>query len=160
MVPEHTRTYLMHGLGGVPTVLIYLLQSAREADWDRRPDPNRFTLREVVAHLSDWESVWHERFTAMIAQDNPSLQGYDEGQWAIDHDYAHADMPTELMTFSVARARNVELLRGLKPEQWDRPAQHSEWSSITIGSLAALVLGHDGYHMKQVVDWIAAGELA
>ncbi len=155
MYPGRTRHYLMQGLAATPIIFESLLTGISEAELDNRPDPERFTLREVVAHMADWEGIWLERMVAMRDLDNPALPSYDEGQWAIDHDYAHADMTQELAKFRSAREKTVAFLETLSGEQWERPGVHSEMRSITIGALAALVLGHDGYHQRQIVEFRA-----
>lgn len=153
MFNERTRAYMVHGLSATPVVLEELLAGITEAELDRRPDPERFTIREAVAHLADWEEVWRERMIAMRDTNHPTLPGYDEGQWAIDHDYAHADIVREVAKFREARARTAAFLSALSGAQWERPGAHAEAGEMTIGTLAALVLGHDGYHLRQIIEW-------
>jgi len=158
VLPHKSRHYLLQGLTGTPDVVDQLLRGASRDMLDRRPDPARFTLREVVCHLADWEGVWLERLSAMRTRDNPALQGYDEGQWALDHDYAHADMAEQQARFRAGRAELMALLESLAPEEWERAGCHSEIGPVTIESLAVLVLGHDGYHTRQIAQWIAGGQ--
>src|SRR5258708_3599403 len=127
MLPAKARHYLLEGLRGTPVVVDRLLREAIETDFDRRPDPARFTIREVMGHLADWEGVWMERASRILNEDHPSLPGYDEGQWAIDHDYAHMNVAEQQTRFRVGRARFADLFRGLSPDQWERTANHGEW---------------------------------
>jgi uncharacterized damage-inducible protein DinB len=160
MLPEQVRQYLLHGLAATPIVLEKLLREATPADYDRRPDPERFTLREVVAHLADWEPVWMERLEKIRSEENPILPSYDEGQWAIDHDYARADVAGRLARFREGRARVIRHLEGLSPEQWERTGQHTQWGALTVATLMMLILGHDGYHLRQTAEWLDAGGAA
>ena len=54
MLPSLARIYLISALEGTPDVLNGFLAPLGPEDqrWDFRPDPERFTLREVVAHLA------------------------------------------------------------------------------------------------------------
>jgi uncharacterized damage-inducible protein DinB len=158
MLPEGARNYLLHGLEATPIVIDRMMRAATPADYDRRPDPERFTLREVMAHLADCEPIWLERMEAIRSQSHPTLPNRDEGQLAIDHDYAHADVAAKQHLFREGRARLVRFLRDLAPAEWDRTAQHTLWGPVTLGSLVALILGHDGYHLRQIAEWLAAGE--
>src|SRR4051795_4045891 len=99
MLPQYIRNYLIHGLNSTPDVIEYLLKDATPEDYDRRPDPERFTIREVVAHLADWEGVWLDRATKVVTEDKPALESYDEGQWAIDHQYSTLDVKEQLAKF-------------------------------------------------------------
>jgi uncharacterized damage-inducible protein DinB len=157
MLPEGARRYLLHGLAATPVVIDRLMREAKPEDYDRRPDPERFTLREVMAHLADWEPIWLERLRKIQAEENPPLQGYDEGQWAIDHDYDHANVTERQDRFRAGRERLVKFLEELPPEQWERTGQHSQWGALSITALATLILGHDGYHLRQISEWLDAG---
>jgi uncharacterized damage-inducible protein DinB len=156
MLPAKSRYYMMHGLNGTPIVVERLMKTATEADFDRRPDPDRFTIREVMGHMADWEGVWLELAKRMANEDNPHLQGYDEGQWAIDHNYGEMDVPQQVARFRTGRETLVAFLNSLKPEDWQRPCRHDEWGPSNIESMAVLVLGHDGYHTRQIADWLEA----
>ncbi len=159
MLAQYVRNYLIHGLSATPVVIEYLLRDATEADYDRRPDPERFTIREAVAHLADWEGVWLERATRIIEEHHPTLPGYDEGQWAIDHDYARLDVMEQLRKFQHGRARLAAYLSGLTPVQWEREGER-EFGPISIAHQTAMVLGHDGYHLRQITEWLQAGAKA
>jgi len=155
MLADYIRTYMIHGLRATPDVITTLLEGATKADFDRRPDADRFTIREVIAHLADWEGVWLERAGRMVREENPMLESYDEGQWAIDHHYATLDVQGQLDSFRAGRERLAAFLSDLSPEQWERAARR-EFGSITIAQQTAMILGHDGYHLKQICDWLRA----
>ena len=157
ILPDPARNYILQALEGTPVVVDRLLLAAREPDFDRRPDPERFTLREVIAHLADWDPVWLERIERMRLEENPELPSYDEGQWALDHDYAHAVITGQQERFRAGRRALVARLRSLTPEEWERTCRHAQWGDLSISSLAVLVLGHDGYHTRQISEWLNVG---
>ena len=68
MMPAAVRKYLLSALAGTPVVADRLLLDVHADDprWDFRPEPDRFTLREVVAHLADWEPIHLERLTRNV----------------------------------------------------------------------------------------------
>lgn len=156
MLPPFAHRYVQHGIAATPVVLDALLgHLGGDAPlWDARPDPGRFTLREVVAHLADWEPIWLDRLTRTLQEDEPALPGYDEGQVAIDHDYAHSDPVANLGRFREGRARIVEFVAALKDEEWARAAQREGLGRATIDAQIVLMLGHDGYHLRQVAEWL------
>ncbi len=157
MLPDKARYYVMQGLAGTPYVVDRLLLDAGETDFDRKPYPERFTIREVMGHLADWEGVWLERIVRMRDGEHPFLPGYDEGQWAIDHDYAHMDVREQQARFRQGCEDLVAALNSLSPERWERTASHGEWGHVTIECVAARVLGHDGYHTQQISEWLGRG---
>ena len=159
MLPDKLHRYLLIDLESAPDVLAKLLGGVTGSAWDKRPDPERFTLREVVAHLADWDVVFLGRLLQTRDSDNALLQGLDEGQVAIDNDYTHADPAECLARYKAGRAETAALLRELTPEQWARGANHTELGPITLEAQAALIAFHDGYHRQQVVCYVS-GESA
>ena len=151
---EAVRHYILQGVAATPTVLAYLLKHAPKQLWDRRPDPERFTLREVVAHLADWETVWQERLGKVRDEDRPTLPDRDPDQMAKEHDYEHADVGASLRRFQESRQDVLKLLESLELAQWSRFGHHTTRGILTIQDLAVIILGHDHYHLAQVVEWI------
>lgn len=156
MLPAKVHTYLSGALAGAPDVFDALLRGLTDAQADRRPDPDRFTIREALAHLADWEDVFRGRLLQTRVETDPVLQGYDEGQWARDRDYAHADWREQARLFRDRRAQTMELLRALSPEQWERLGNHTEAGPITLEGQAVLISAHDAYHQQQFAHWRTA----
>ncbi|MGO8673670.1 MAG: DinB family protein [Capsulimonadaceae bacterium] len=155
--PEFTRHYLLTGLAATPDVIEALLRDIQPDDpaWDFTADPERFTLRGIIAHVADFGDIFHERILRTRDEDAPVLANIDEGQLAIDHNYALRDPVAGLARFRAGRTALVETLTALQPEHWRRVAQR-HFGPISILGQAVLVLGHDGYHTQQVAQWIEA----
>ena len=157
MLPERIHHYLLLDLESAPEALTRLAAGiTAPALWDRRPDPDRFTLREMAAHLADWEGVFLGRLTRTRDEENATLHGLDEGQVAVDNDYAHADPQECLTRYSAGRKQIVALLRGLSPEQWARTGTHTEIGPITMEGQTILIAAHDGYHRQQLLAYMTA----
>ncbi len=158
MLNEFTRRYLLDGLRHTPNVLAHVLApivtEAPSESWDRRPVADRFTLREVLAHLADWDTVWRERLELILTEDTPYLPDRDPEQLARDRDYGSAHPTTSLERFQTRRAELVERLRHLNAEAWGRTGQHQVHGAFTVADLAATALGHDSYHLAQAAEWI------
>jgi uncharacterized damage-inducible protein DinB len=160
MFPARVHYYQLSAMTGTPDVLYRLLSEypPNSPVWDHRPDPERFTLREVLAHIADWEPIFLERVSRAVEMTEPTLQGYDEGQFAIDRDYAHSDPHANLKRFRQGREALVAYLRDLPDTAWDRIGHHSELGPITVEAQLSLIVGHDGYHTAQAVQWLASAE--
>lgn len=152
----HIRKYLITALAGTPDVLEHLLApvAAGDARWDRRPDPDRFTLREVLAHLADWDEIFRGRMEQTARESVPELPEQDEGQMALDRGYACADPATSLARFRASRTATVAFLRGLDDAGWERVGTRGFMGLVSVTDQAVLVSSHDGYHLQQVVEWL------
>jgi uncharacterized damage-inducible protein DinB len=154
MLSEGVRHYLLEGLSATPVVLPQLMTQVTKAQWDKRPDPERYTLREVAAHLADWEGVWLERLEKMRTQEKPTIQGYDPDDFLKKNNYAQIEIGVSLKRFQEGRAKILKTFESLELAQWGRTGHHTERGLISIHDLAQIVIGHDGYHLHQVAEWI------
>lgn len=122
-----------------------------EADF--RPDSTRFTLREVVAHLADWDAIFLERLSRTRDEHEPLLPNIDEGRLALDNEYSKSDLTEQLRLFGECRARLAAFARELTSEKWQRNCQHQRVGRLTLEGLALLIPLHDAYHLRQVMQW-------
>ena len=150
------QRYTLLALEGTPDVLAGLLKNlpADSPLWDESPDPERFTLREMLAHLADWEPIWKERVARTLAEDKPFLPNKDENQMAIDHDYAKQDPLANLARFRAGREAFIALLKTISEGDWERTAMREGIGEMSLDSMASMILAHDGYHTRQSADWI------
>jgi uncharacterized damage-inducible protein DinB len=157
-LPDAGRAYLVGALEHAPAALAALLAGLAPgaAAWDFRPEPDRFTLREVVAHLADWEELWRERFTRPLTEDTPTLPRPDPGQRGEERGYAAADPAECLARFRAERAALAAYLSALPEDAWTRPARLERIGDITLEGIVALLFAHDAYHLRQAAEWLAA----
>src|SRR5688500_3170120 len=73
------------------------------------PDPaanvGRWSIQQVVIHCMDSELVSIDRLKRMIAEDNPTLIGYDENKFVANLFYD--DQPAEDAAAMVAQSRKM-----------------------------------------------------
>ena len=150
---DFTKNYLMGALEGAPDIFEYILAGVSLEEIDRRPDPERFTIREIMAHLAEWEPIFLERMRRIRNENEPVLPNIDEGQLAIDHDYAHKDLAEQIRLFRAGRAQNVAFLNSLQPSDWQRTGKRPEIGVVTIEAIATLMPLHDAYHIRQICQW-------
>ena len=152
------RDRALSALAGTPDVLEALLGSLGLDDgrWDARPEADRFSLREIVAHLADYEDVWFDRLTRTQSEVCPMLSPVDPGELALKNDYAHSDSAAGIARFRDRRAQLVPFLGSLSEDGWQRIGQMGERGPLTLEEQVALVVIHDGYHTGRLARWLAA----
>ncbi len=156
MQPLYLRNYVLAGVEHGAEIYKVLLEGYGDDHpiWDFRPDPERFTLREVLAHLTDWEPIFLSRMERMIAEEEPVLQDMDEGQMAIDRDYASQSPQANLARFQEARKPVFAFLKALPEAALERGATRPPVGRITLEDMGCLILAHDSYHLAQATDWL------
>ena len=95
------------------------LQELAESLGDSRIEqpiaPGKWCPREIFIHLADCELAFGFRYRQGLAEDNHTVQPFDQDKWA--ESYAAYDARQALETFTALRHWNVTLIRALTLEQ-------------------------------------------
>ena len=119
-----------------------------EIDWV--PEPGKWSIRTITAHLADSEVVGAYRFRLLVAQENPVLQAYDEKAWAENLDYARRKPSASLESFRRARLENYELLKELPDAAFARQGTHTERGAVTLADTLKTFAEHAEKHARQM----------
>jgi hypothetical protein len=131
--------------------------AGRSADEWRRPErPGKWSAVEVVQHLADSDLVWAYRIRLILADDRPTITGYDQDRWAAALAYRTADMRHALEQFEALRRANLRLLAGLPAAALARVGLHSERGEERLEHMTKLYAGHDLVHLRQLARILAA----
>lgn len=125
-----------------------------EADLDHAPADGGWTARMVVHHCADSESMAYIRLRRLVAEDEPVIVGYDEPEWARR---LHYDRPiaSSLAVVRAVRTASLELLRSLKPAEWERTGTHSESGPYSVRDWLRIYAEHTHEHADQIRRAIA-----
>lgn len=123
---------------------------------DLRLEPDRFTPREVIAHLADWEPLFRGRIEAGLRNDGIVVAVHDEGLRAEELDYASWDVAESLAKFAQERAETAALVRSLPSDAAERTFRHPERGELTVRDQVEMLFGHDMYHLEQLAAYLSA----
>ncbi len=118
-----------------------LLKSPRKGKW---------SIAEIISHLTDSEIVLSYRFRKVIAEPGSRIERYDQNKWAKNLHYDISNCKKKLQLFKVLRKSNVELLKSLSKKEWKRFGIHAERGKETVEKMLLLYAGHDMNHLKQI----------
>ena len=107
------------------------LEEITEEELEAREAPGEWSPREIAHHLADSEMTSAIRLRLLIAQDGPTLLGYDQEAF-VRHLYPDRPIGPSLAAFEAARAATAPILRRLSEEQWRRAGTHSESGRYTV----------------------------
>jgi len=146
--------YLMPALAMGPDVIRTIIRNIPSEKWDTPTHPGRFTPRQVVAHLADWEPVLLDRIKIAINTPGGLAQGYDEMLWAVEHGYEQLDPHVQADLFIQRRKECIAFFENLPSDQWDRQYNHSERGLMSVYDTANMMVGHDMYHVEQIIHLV------
>ena len=99
-----------------------------------RPAPDRFSVAEVLAHLSHSEGQCYRlRLDRFMNEERPELEP-DDAQFHLDL-YRNADPEDSFDHFEEQRESNIEFLSNLPERAGERRAIHREAGEITMAQM-------------------------
>lgn len=121
-----------------------------QAHW--KPDPDSWSVLEVINHLYD-----EERFDFRVRLDhilNPSQDAppaIDPQGWVKERAYNERDLEPSLNDFLQEREKSLSWLYKLDTPDWNA-AFTAPWGVIHAGDMFAAWVAHDLLHIRQLVE--------
>jgi FMN phosphatase YigB (HAD superfamily) len=138
-------------LRSTPAALDSMCRQLPADRWRQKLEPGEWCVTEVLCHLRDVDrEVNLPRLQKVLQEANPFLPGRDTDPWAEERNYIQQDGPQALHEFSVARLRVVEMLEGIRAEDWQRSARHAIFGPTQLSELVGIIAAHDRLHIRQV----------
>jgi hypothetical protein len=142
-------------LEATPDILRGLMSEIAEEDARWKPAENRFSIAEVLAHLSHSEGhCYRARVDRFLSEEMPALEP-DDAQMHLDL-YRDGDPEEDFAHFEEQREINVEYLRGLDAAAGSRKAMHGEAGEITLAQMLHEWALHDLGHVRQIAELVRA----
>ena len=142
-------------LEATPDILRGLMTELSDDDARWKPAPDRFSVAEVLAHLSHSEGhCYRMRLDRFLSEERPEFEP-DDAQMYLEL-YRNADPEDAFDHFEEQRETNVEYLRGLATDTGERVALHKEFGEITLSQMLHEWTLHDLGHVRQVAELVRA----
>jgi len=113
---------------------------------DFRYAPGKWTVKEVIGHLSDAERVFIHRAFRFGRGDTTPLPSFDENKYVPESEAGQRSLKEMAAEFSAVRQATLELLKGLPAAAWSRRGEASG-KSVSVRALAWITAGHEIHHM-------------
>jgi hypothetical protein len=123
--------------------------------WHTPEGEGKWSLLQVICHLTDAEMVFGWRARLVLTADNAPLTGYDQNVWLERFNYAGADPDEVLATFVALRQWNLRVWRSVTMGELERLGMHTERGPESLALLRGLVAGHDLRHRRQIERLLA-----
>lgn len=142
-------------LEATPSILRGLMSEISDEDARWKPAADRFSIAEVLAHLSHSEATCYRfRLDRFLAEPLPEFEP-DDAQMYLDL-YRNGDPEEDFAHFEDQRETNVEFLRGLPVEAGERKALHRAVGELTLSQMLHEWALHDIGHIRQIAELVRA----
>ena len=124
-----------------------LLRGLSEEQGAHRYEPGKWSVKQLVGHLSDGERIFSYRALAFARGDAQALPGMEQDEWMAGVDFDARTLADLVDEFESVRASTLHLLRHLSPEAWARRGTASD-NEVTVRALAYIIAGHEAHHVR------------
>ena len=149
------RIFLLQALDSAPARLAEVAGSVPDGAHGWQPDPETWSMRQLVAHLAGAEAPFLARLRRMIEANNPWLPYF--GPEVARPDAPHP-LPDLLARFRAERDGLLGFLSGLSPQAWERPGIHETMGPTTLAHQVQNLTHHDAEHLQQLYELRQAWE--
>ena len=115
-----------------------------------RPEPSKWSVAEIIAHLADTELVGGFRMRLMLGENGVAIQAFDQDVWAEKFEYRNRDPKTSLAAFRALRENNIAFLKSIPKAMWNNYGMHSERGKESVTRVVQMFAGHDLNHLGQI----------
>jgi hypothetical protein len=147
---DHTRRKpIVHQLLDTLHATLPYFDQPQEA-LNRPYAPGKWTMREVLVHLSDTESVYLDRLRRLASEKHPTLAAFDENLWAANLHYKARDLNLARQQYEIARRQVIEMARIMDDSYDNHTGTHSEAGPQTFGQVINKPAAHNAHHLEQI----------
>lgn len=108
--------------------------------------PGKWSVKEVLGHLSDTERVFSYRALRFARGDAQPLAGFDEQAWVPAAGFDRRALADLLADLDAVRRATIALFRGLDAGALARKGTANN-REITVRALAYVIAGHERHHV-------------
>jgi len=128
------------------TTLAFLRALPADAG-ERRYAPGKWSIKEVVGHMTDAERVFGLRALFFARLDPAALPGFEQDDWVSAASFDAAPLAELIDEFEHVRRGSLYFFKHLAPEAWMRRGTASD-CEFTVRALAYAMVGHERYHLE------------
>ena len=111
----------------------------------------KWSVREVVGHLSDAERVFQYRLMRIARGDETPLSGFDENSYVPAGQFESRAMEDVVEEWVAVRNATLALVRGLPADAWKRSGT-ANGKRVTTAALAYIIYGHVDHHLRLLTE--------
>lgn len=125
----------------------HLLAARSEREGNFRYAPGKWSVKEVIGHLSDSERIFAYRALRIARADSTPLSGFEQDDYVRSGGFGERTLADLTEEFAAVRAANLAMFRTLKDEAWIRRGSANK-NEVTVRALAYIIAGHELHHRR------------
>lgn len=124
--------------------------SLADADLARTYGVGKWSVRFILHHLADSETVFLYRIRRVVSEPHQVIWVYDQDAWAKGLDYGHLPLDTSQRLYEPTRAAIIYHVGTQYERNGDREFVHSTTGLRTLKDEFDKVASHNEHHLAQI----------
>lgn len=124
-----------------------LLRGLSEDQGSTRYAPGKWSIRELVGHLTDTERIFAYRALRFSRADETALASFDENAYVANASFDARSLTGLCAEFEAVRRASVLLFASFDSEEWMRRGVASN-NVMSVRALAWVTAGHELHHLE------------
>jgi len=125
--------------------LLRLLSPLTDAQGDFRYAPGKWSIKEVIGHISDAERIFAYRLLRIARGDETPLASFEQDPYIETGNFSARKLSDLSDEFAAVRKASVALIRSLDEKAWVRRGTASQ-KEVTALALGFIIAGHERHH--------------
>jgi hypothetical protein len=110
-------------------------------------EPGKWTIKELIGHLSDTERILCYRALRIARNDTKPMEGFDQDPYVENANFNRCALRSLTDEFRSVREATLTLFGNLEGEAWTRRGTANN-AEITVRALAYIIAGHEMHHRR------------
>ncbi len=124
--------------------------SLERSDLERRYGQGKWSIRYILHHLSDSETVLFDRIRRVLSEPRQVLWVYDQDAWASGLDYARVPLDLSCKIYQSVREAIIYYAGRYYDEKGHLEFVHSVTGVRTLKDEFDKVASHNDHHLRQI----------
>ncbi|MDR6999965.1 DinB family protein [Neobacillus niacini] len=130
---------------------ITLFEGISEEDSYFRYDENKWSIKEVLCHVTDTERIMSYRLLRVGRGDETTLAGFNENDYIKGAQIERLPLKNILDDFIATRNATISLIQNMQETVWENKGFANKMP-ITTRAIAYIIAGHAIHHKKIVTE--------
>lgn len=127
------------------------IQSLSDEQLNYRYAPGKWSIKEIINHLTDGERVFAYRAMRISRKDQTDLPGFDENLYVPNAKASTRTIASLLSEFSAVRRASIELFKNFDDEMLAQTGTANK-NPVSVRALGFIIAGHELHHMNVIKE--------
>ena len=125
--------------------MLQLFAGRSERDGNFRYAPDKWTIKEVLGHVTDAERIFTYRALRIARGDQTPLPGFEQDDFVKNGGFGTRTLADIVEEFGAVRGASIALFRSLDDAAWSKRGLASQ-KEVTVRALGFITAGHQIHH--------------